>query len=187
MIISLWLLYQFACNHREQLRWLCYDLCAMGSSLSCIKCRKQRPPGASRSKREAPSGSGETGIELNHGLPASTAGGSRDVNPVSSEPTRTTSVLNSNPASLQETRSPAQTQIFVVSRVGGDNGPGVNGSARSRPTVPGSRDGHGHGHHATNQTQHMKGCIVDIKDLILHTSKHIRTLVDKYVKPCDKL
>lgn len=176
MIISLWLLYQLTCNHCEQLRWLCYDFCVMGSNLSCIKCRKQRPPSTSHSKREEQSG-GETGIELNRGLP-STASGSADTNPVPSEPKSATTVLNSNPTSLQETRSSAQTQIFVVARVGSDNGSGVNGLARSRATLnSGSREGHGH--HATNQTQHMKGCIVDIKDLILHTSKHIRTLVDK--------
>lgn len=178
MIISLWLLCQFTCNHCEQLRWLCYDFCVMGSNLSCIKCRKQRPPCASHSKREEQSVGGETGIELSHGLPTSTASGSADTNPAPSEPKSATTVLNSNPTSLLETRSSAQTQIFVVARVGSDNGPGVNGSARSRPTLnPGSREGHGH--HATNQAQHMKGCIVDIKDLILHTSKHIRTLVDK--------
>lgn len=184
MIISAWLFHLFICKNCEQLSSLWYAYFEMGGSLSCVKCRK-RPP---RSTNATETNRGDLELrptqDLHVPTPVQEPG-------VSTREPESPSAVCDVPDGVQRdsvsrvlghakengTRTPlSTTQLIVMRRMGGVSD-GVNGSARVRPLV--TISGELLGHHSANHVHHSRGCIVDIKDLILDTSKLIRTLVDK--------
>lgn len=90
------------------------------------------------------------------------------------DPTSAPQVQSGSPTEPDGTRSSSQAQIIVLTRVRHGDLQSTYGLARSRPTLAVSRETQ-----AADKLRHMKGRIVGIKDLILHMSRLIRTLVDK--------
>lgn len=188
MIISAWLFHLFICKNRKRLSSLWYAYFEMGANLSCVKCRK-RPP---RGSNAAETNRGAMELHPTQDMPISTP--IREPGVGTQDPA-STSVECDVPDGVQReresssgvlghmkengTRPPwSTTQLIVMRRAVND---GVNGSARGRPLV--TISGELLSHHSANQVHHARGCIVDIKDLILDTSKLIRTLVDNEQDP----